>query len=208
MRTWKASTAAAHWNGLEALPVLIGEIGGADFGTTLLQALAPALPAASWSLYRVGASVAPALLASASHGVPDSPASAGTPTSPALRARQLPRGQGRQAILMPAASCCRTAEPTTCRPNTSAWCTSRARSSERLSIVDGEGRSDELLAPNLYRHSAPAAAELGSAHPPGPWLLAAGAGTGPQARGAGGAPAGAGRRRRCWRSVCWRGRRG
>ena len=71
MRTWKASTAAAPWNGLEALPVLIGEIGGTGFGTTLLQALAPALPAASWSLYRVGASVSPALLASASHGVPD-----------------------------------------------------------------------------------------------------------------------------------------
>lgn len=140
MRTWKASTAAAHWNGLEALPVLIGEIGGADFGTTLLQALAPALPAASWSLYRVGASVAPALLASASHGVPDCTRQCWH----AYLSGPYERDSccaARAAAPMPAASCCTTREPTTCRPNTSAWSTSRTAWPSACRSSNGAGRA-------------------------------------------------------------------
>ena len=152
MRTWKASTAAAPWNGLEALPVLIGEIGGTGFGTTLLQALAPALPAASWSLYRVGASVSPALLASASHGVPDCTRQCWHAylSGPYERDSSL-RGQGgstdagsqllhhARADDMPAEHQRLVYEP--------------HGMAERLSIVEWGRQGDELLALNLYRHT-------------------------------------------------------
>ena len=67
MKSWPLHAAP------DAAPRLLGglidEIGQAGFGTAVLQGVQTVLPAASWSVYRIGND--PALLLSASCGVPD-----------------------------------------------------------------------------------------------------------------------------------------
>ena len=54
-----------------ALGGMVQRLGDAGFASSLLQELAPVLPAASWSVYRTGRHCQPTLFMSASHGIPD-----------------------------------------------------------------------------------------------------------------------------------------
>jgi DNA-binding CsgD family transcriptional regulator len=54
-----------------AVEDLVERLGDVDFAARMLDALAPLLPAASWSMYRTGQRCQPALFLSASRGVPD-----------------------------------------------------------------------------------------------------------------------------------------
>jgi DNA-binding CsgD family transcriptional regulator len=67
MRSWQA--AAASDQRTQALTELIGHLGSPRFGPAVLDGLQELLPAASWSVYRLG--MRPALFLSASRGVPD-----------------------------------------------------------------------------------------------------------------------------------------
>lgn len=67
MRTWH--TAPASDRRTQVLSELIGHLGSPRFGPAVLDGLQELVPAASWSVYRLG--VRPALFLSASRGVPD-----------------------------------------------------------------------------------------------------------------------------------------
>lgn len=54
-----------------AVGAMVDHLGEDDFSARLLQQLHPTLPAASWSVYQVGAGCAPRLYLSASLGIPD-----------------------------------------------------------------------------------------------------------------------------------------
>lgn len=77
MRHWlPASTAdnrvapAPNLTG-SALGAMVHRLGDDGFARSMLQELAPVLPAASWSVYRTGRQCRPTLFMSASHGIPD-----------------------------------------------------------------------------------------------------------------------------------------
>jgi DNA-binding CsgD family transcriptional regulator len=55
----------------EAMGRMIASLGEQGFESSLLEQLQPVLPAASWSVYRVGPHCAPTLFMSASRGIPD-----------------------------------------------------------------------------------------------------------------------------------------
>ena len=67
MRSWQA--AAASDQRTQALTELIGHLGSPRFGPAVLDGLQELVPAASWSVYRLGER--PALFLSAARGVPD-----------------------------------------------------------------------------------------------------------------------------------------
>ena len=67
MRSWQAAPASDRRT--EVLTDLIGHIGSPRFGPAVLDGLQDLVPAASWSVYRLGPR--PALFLSASRGVPD-----------------------------------------------------------------------------------------------------------------------------------------
>jgi DNA-binding CsgD family transcriptional regulator len=67
MRTWQAAPASDRRT--QVLSELIGHLGSPRFGPAVLDGLHELVPAASWSVYRLG--VRPALFLSASRGVPD-----------------------------------------------------------------------------------------------------------------------------------------
>ena len=67
MRSWQAAPAIDRRT--EVLTDLIGHIGNARFGPAVLDGLQDLVPAASWSVYRLGSR--PALFLSAARGVPD-----------------------------------------------------------------------------------------------------------------------------------------
>lgn len=67
MRTWQAAPASDRRT--QVLSELIGQLGSPRFGPAVLDGLQELVPAASWSVYRLG--VRPALFLSASRDVPD-----------------------------------------------------------------------------------------------------------------------------------------
>lgn len=67
MRTWQAAPASDRRT--QVLSELIGQLGSPRFGPAVLDELQELVPAASWSVYRLGKR--PALFLSASRGVPD-----------------------------------------------------------------------------------------------------------------------------------------
>jgi DNA-binding CsgD family transcriptional regulator len=67
MRSWQAAPLGDRRT--QVLTELIGHIGSPRFGASVLDGLQELVPAASWSVYRLGAR--PALFVSASRGVPD-----------------------------------------------------------------------------------------------------------------------------------------
>ena len=67
MRSWQAAPASDRRT--QVLSELIGQLGSPRFGPAVLDGLQELVPAASWSVYRLG--VRPALFLSASRGVPD-----------------------------------------------------------------------------------------------------------------------------------------
>ena len=68
MRQWQAGPGGGAG---EALAGMIPALGEAAFQATVLEALQPLLPAASWSVYRTGRHCRPTLFLSASRGIPD-----------------------------------------------------------------------------------------------------------------------------------------
>ncbi|WP_298929544.1 helix-turn-helix transcriptional regulator [uncultured Ramlibacter sp.] len=72
MRKWNAASGpcAAAMPG-QALAGMIEQLGQPQFQDALLEQLHPLVPAASWSVYQVGAGCEPRLFLSASRGVPD-----------------------------------------------------------------------------------------------------------------------------------------
>ncbi|MFY3386523.1 helix-turn-helix transcriptional regulator [Paracidovorax sp. MALMAid1276] len=70
MRQWLAPPQPAGPTGA-ALAAMVQRLGEPGFVPGLLQAMAPLLPAASWSVYRTGRRCKPTLFMSASLGVPD-----------------------------------------------------------------------------------------------------------------------------------------
>lgn len=68
MRQWTPHRSSSP---VQALEGLIGLLGAPAFESQLLQYLRPVVPAASYSIYRIGAACAPQLFMSASLGVPD-----------------------------------------------------------------------------------------------------------------------------------------
>src|SRR5688572_30008923 len=69
MRQWQAGGGGARAS--EALGPMIQALGEDAFQRTVLEALHPLVPAASWSVYRTGAHCRPTLFLSASRGIPD-----------------------------------------------------------------------------------------------------------------------------------------
>lgn len=67
MRSWQAAPASDRRT--QVLGELIGHLGSPGFGPAVLDGLQELVPAASWSVYRLGAR--PAMFLSAARGVPD-----------------------------------------------------------------------------------------------------------------------------------------
>jgi DNA-binding CsgD family transcriptional regulator len=67
--SWQAGAATASLGA--TVGAMVESLGQADFASQLLQQLHPRLPAASWSVYRVGQHCTPQLYLSASLGIPD-----------------------------------------------------------------------------------------------------------------------------------------
>ena len=71
MRKWNAAGGRAAALPGQALAGMIEQLGQPQFEDALLEQLHPLVPAASWSVYQVGAGCEPRLFLSASRGVPD-----------------------------------------------------------------------------------------------------------------------------------------
>lgn len=70
MRQWQAPQGERVTSGL-AVAGMVRGLGQPGFAATVLDAVQPVLPAASWSVYRTGRDCRPTLFFSASRGIPD-----------------------------------------------------------------------------------------------------------------------------------------
>jgi DNA-binding CsgD family transcriptional regulator len=145
MRQWTPSPSNSP---IQALEGLIDLLGGPAFQDNLLQCLRPVVPAASYSIYRVGRSCTPELFMSASLGVPDTTVACWNAylSGPYLTDRSLAQDDN-------------AAQGTMLRHITAQEVSSEHRSrvyeahgvAERVSVVRHDASS--IFAINFYRHA-------------------------------------------------------
>lgn len=154
-----------------AVGAMVELLGEDDFGAQLLRRLHPLLPAASWSVYQVGAGCAPQLHLSASLGIPDTTracwkAYLSGPVR-ADRSLRFDDGPARRTQL-----CHITAREVADEHRARVY--EAHGMAERVSIVE-HGEDDALFAVNFYRHAHQRAlsdAQIGDFEQLAPALLA------------------------------------
>ncbi|WP_326542086.1 helix-turn-helix transcriptional regulator [Pseudorhodoferax sp.] len=166
---WQAGTPSA--DAVAAVGAMVERLGEDDFGAQLLHQLHPTLPAASWSVYRVGPGCAPQLYLSASLGIPDTTRACWNAylSGPVREDRSL----GFEAGPAQRTQLCHITAGEVAGEH-------RARvyeahgMAERVSIVQ-HGEDDALFAVNFYRHAHQRAlsdAQIGDFEQLAPALLA------------------------------------
>jgi DNA-binding CsgD family transcriptional regulator len=148
MRKWACTTdAGSPGQHAQVLAELIPALGRADFGASLLDAMQPLVPAASFSIYQIGRGCVPRLHASGSRGVPDT-------TQDCWRAYLSGPIQEDRTLVD---SVDRSPGPQLCHITASEVTGSHRQRvyeahgvAERVSVV--QGAPDQVFAVNFYRH--------------------------------------------------------
>ena len=150
MRSWQLAPAADR--GSQVLAELIGHVGSPHFGQAVLDGLQDIVPAASWSVYRLGA--APALLLSGSRGVSDTTRDCWRAylSGPHRRDRSLQRAGSAAGAALPLHApllCHLTAGEVSAEHRAKVY--EAHGMSERVSVADAQA-DGSVFAVNFYRH--------------------------------------------------------
>ncbi|WP_295856951.1 helix-turn-helix transcriptional regulator [uncultured Xylophilus sp.] len=144
MRRWQPAPVADRRS--RVLADWVGHVGSPDFGQAVLDGMQDLLPAASWSVYRVGA--APRLFLSASRGVPDTTHDCWRAylSGPHRRDRSLPTGAAAaRAPLL----CHLTAGEVSAEHRAKVY--EAHGMAERISVAEAQA-DGTVFAVNFYRH--------------------------------------------------------